>query len=118
MSENTKQDFPLFSFLAIMTVLLPSNNGSWMCSCIFSSSENGIPLNKLFTLGETFQPVMLAIQSDIAKYYCICTQGVVAFQTSGVFDAEAESQFVKTKGQYFVSPTSQKRVYTFGRGSG
>ena len=32
-------------------VLLPSNNDSWMCSCILSSWENGIPLNKLFTLG-------------------------------------------------------------------
>ena len=35
-------------------VLLPSNNDSWMCSCILSSWENGIPLNKLFTLGEDF----------------------------------------------------------------
>ena len=32
-------------------VLLPSNDDSWMCSCILSSWENGIPLNKLFTLG-------------------------------------------------------------------
>ena len=32
-------------------VLLPSNNDSWMCSCVLSSWENGIPLNKLFTLG-------------------------------------------------------------------
>ena len=32
-------------------VLLPSNNDSWMCSCIMSSWENGIPLNKIFTLG-------------------------------------------------------------------
>ena len=32
-------------------VLLPSNNDSWMCSCILSSWENGIPLNKLFILG-------------------------------------------------------------------
>ena len=32
-------------------VLLPSNNDSLMCSCILSSWENGIPLNKLFTLG-------------------------------------------------------------------
>ena len=32
-------------------VLLPSNNDCWMCSCISSSWENGIPLNKLFTLG-------------------------------------------------------------------
>ena len=32
-------------------VLLPSKNDSWMCSCILSSWENGIPLNKLFTLG-------------------------------------------------------------------
>ena len=32
-------------------VLLPSNNDSWVCSCISSSWENGIPLNKLFTLG-------------------------------------------------------------------
>ena len=35
-------------------VLLPSNNDSWICSCILSSWENGIPLNKLFTLGEDF----------------------------------------------------------------
>ena len=42
-SENSKQKFPF--------VLLPSNNDSWMCSCILSSWENGIPLNKLFTLG-------------------------------------------------------------------
>ena len=40
--QNTKQDFPLFS---------------WMCSCILSSWENGIPLNKLFTLrGRLFNP--------------------------------------------------------------
>ena len=32
-------------------VLLPSNNDSWVCLCILSSWENGIPLNKLFTLG-------------------------------------------------------------------
>ena len=37
-------------------VLLPSNDDSWMCSCvlcscILSSWENGIPLNELFTLG-------------------------------------------------------------------
>ena len=32
-------------------VLLPSNNDSWMCSCILSQWENGIPLNKVFTLG-------------------------------------------------------------------
>ena len=32
-------------------VLLLSNNDSWMCSCILSSWENGLPLNKLFTLG-------------------------------------------------------------------
>ena len=32
-------------------VLLPSNNDSWMCSCILSSWKNGIPLNKSFTLG-------------------------------------------------------------------
>ena len=32
-------------------VLLPSNNDFWVCSCILSSWENGIPLNKLFTLG-------------------------------------------------------------------
>ena len=31
-------------------VLLPSNDDSWMCSCIMSSWENGIPLNKLFFL--------------------------------------------------------------------
>ena len=30
-------------------VLLPSNNDSWMCSCILSSWENG--MNNLFTLG-------------------------------------------------------------------
>ena len=32
-------------------VLLSSNNDFWMCSCISSSWENGIPLNKLFTPG-------------------------------------------------------------------
>ena len=32
-------------------VLLPRNYDSWICSCILSSWENGIPLNKLFTLG-------------------------------------------------------------------
>ena len=31
--------------------VLSSNNDFWMCSCILSSWENGIPLNKLFTLG-------------------------------------------------------------------
>ena len=35
-------------------VLLPGNIDSWMCSGILSSWENGIPLNKLFTLGEDF----------------------------------------------------------------
>ena len=30
-------------------VLLPSNNDSWMCSCILTSWENGILLNMLFT---------------------------------------------------------------------
>ena len=28
---------------------------------------------------------MLAIQSGIAKYHCLYTQGAVAFQTPGVF---------------------------------
>ena len=38
-------------------VLLPSNNDSWMCSCILSSWENGIPLNKLFApRGRLFNP--------------------------------------------------------------
>ena len=38
-------------------VLLPSKNGSWMCSCIVSSWENGILLNKLFTpSGRLFNP--------------------------------------------------------------
>ena len=32
-------------------VPFPSNNDSWMGSCILSSWENGIPLRKLFTLG-------------------------------------------------------------------
>ena len=31
--------------------LLPSNDDSLLCSCILSSWENGIPLNKLLTLG-------------------------------------------------------------------
>ena len=38
-------------------VLLPSNNDSWVCSCILSPWENGIPLYKLFTLeGRLFNP--------------------------------------------------------------
>ena len=37
-------------------VLLASSNDSWICSCILSSWENGIPLNKLFTLGRLFNP--------------------------------------------------------------
>ena len=32
-------------------VLLPSNNDSWMGSCILSLRENGIPLKNLFTQG-------------------------------------------------------------------
>ena len=43
MSKNSKQNFPSFSFLAIMTPRC--------CSCILSSWANGIPLNKLFTPG-------------------------------------------------------------------
>ena len=42
-SKNSKQTFPLFSFLAIMTL-----------GCVrefLSSWKNGIPLNKIFTLG-------------------------------------------------------------------
>ena len=44
-SENTKQDFPSFSFLTIMTL------GRVNVSCPYGLWENGIPLNKLFTLG-------------------------------------------------------------------
>ena len=36
----------------ISLVLLPSNNDIWICSCILSSWEEEIPLNKLFNLGE------------------------------------------------------------------
>ena len=45
MSENSKQGFPLFSFLAT------SNSDSLVCSCILPSWENGIPLNRLPTPG-------------------------------------------------------------------
>ena len=44
--KNERKQQAKFSF-----VLLPSNNDYWLCSCILSSWENGIPLNKLFTLG-------------------------------------------------------------------
>ena len=41
----------------ISLFLLPSNNDSWVCSCISSSRENVIPLNKSFTLGgRLFKP--------------------------------------------------------------
>ena len=44
-SESSRQDFPFF---------LPSNNDIWMCSCILSSWENEIPLNKWFALDRGF----------------------------------------------------------------
>ena len=38
-------------------VLLPSINDTWMCSCILSSWESELPLNKLLTLeGRLFNP--------------------------------------------------------------
>ena len=40
------RDFSVHKYMKRM------KNDSWMCSCILSSWENGIPLNKLFTLGE------------------------------------------------------------------
>ena len=45
-SKNERKHQSRFPF-----VLLPSNYNSWMCSCILSSWENGIPLNELFKLG-------------------------------------------------------------------
>ena len=50
--ENLKKQQATFP-----CVLLPSNSDSWMCSCILSSWENGIPLNTSFTLrGRLFDP--------------------------------------------------------------
>ena len=51
-AESTFRKHAKFPF-----VLLPSNNDTWMCSCILPSWETGIPLNKLFihTGAKTFQ---------------------------------------------------------------
>ena len=65
----------------IFLVLLPSNNDSWMCSCIFSSWENGIPLNKLFTLGKRLfnQPNGKHVLKDAESHRCqVNTLGIVA----------------------------------------
>ena len=35
---------------------------------------------------------MLAIQSNIAKYHCLYTQGAVAFQTPGIFDSPGSKE--------------------------
>ena len=49
-SENTKQDFPLFSFLAIMTL------GCVHVSCPVLIGEWNPPENVIQTAGKTFQP--------------------------------------------------------------
>ena len=65
-AKNERKQQAKFPF-----VLLLSNNDSWMCSCILSSWENGIPLNKLFTKGgRLFNPQKQKHVLNRAECHC------------------------------------------------
>ena len=75
-------------------VLLPSNNDSWMCPCISSSWANGIPLNKLFTLGGSLfsQPKRKHVLMSAESHRCeVNTLGLFACNFSTLFkDSQRE----------------------------
>ena len=69
-------------------VILPSNNDSWLCSCTLSSSENGISVNKLFTLGgRLFNPLKREHVLKRAECHCceVNTFGIFACNFSTFF---------------------------------
>ena len=69
-------------------VLLPSNYDSWMCSCILSPWENGIPLNKLLTQGGRLfnQPKRKHVLKRAESHHCeINTLGIFACKFSTFF---------------------------------
>ena len=80
-------------------VLLPSNNDSWMCSCILSSWENGIPLNNLFTLGgRLFNPLKRKhVLKRAGSHRCeVNTFGTSACNISTFFKVSQRDSFWKT----------------------
>ena len=77
-------------------VLLPSKNDSWMCSCISTSWENGIPLNKLFTLGgRLFNPPKqkLALKRAECHRFEVNTLGNFACNFSTFFKVSQRDSF-------------------------
>ena len=79
-------------------VLLPSNNDSWMCSCILSSWENGIPLNKLFTAGGRLfnYPKRKHVLKHAESHRCeVNTLGTFACNLSTFFKASQRDSFWK-----------------------
>ena len=77
-------------------VLLPSNNDFWMCSCIFSKWENGIPLNKLFTLGGRLSnpPKRKNVLKRPASHLCeVNTLGIFACNFSTFFKVSQRDSF-------------------------
>ena len=76
--------------------LLPSNNDSWMCSCILSSWENGITLNKLFTLGGRLfnRPNQKHVLKRAESYRCeVNTLGIFACNFSTFFKVSQRDSF-------------------------
>ena len=90
-------------------VLLPSNNDSWLCSCILSSWENGIPLNKLFTLGGRLfnPPKPKQVLKHAENHRC-------EVNTLGTFACNFSTYLRFLKGTYFRKvPTESERSDRF-----
>ena len=89
--KNEGKQQPKFPF-----VLLPSDNESWMCSCILSSWETGIPLNKLSTLGgRLFNPPKRKHMLKRAEsHHCeVDTLGIFACNFSTFFEVSQRDSF-------------------------
>ena len=71
-------------------VLLPSNNDSWMFSCLLSPWENGIFLNKLFTLGAKRKQVLKRAESRRCE---VNTLGIFASNFSMFFKVSQRGSF-------------------------
>ena len=77
-------------------VLLPSNNDFWMCLCILSSWENGIPLKKLFTLGRRLfnLPKRKHVLNRAESHHCEVNKlGIFACNFSTFFKVSQRDSF-------------------------
>ena len=89
--QNQRKQQAKFPF-----VLLPSNNDSWMCSCILSSWENGIPLNELFTPGGRLfnLPKRKRVLKHAERHHCeVNTLGIFACNFSMIFNVSQRDSF-------------------------